>query len=669
MKSRPESSFPWPAVVLSIAAILCIVAGALTAQSVVVENTATRPQAGWVTIPLPVAEPDGPRTGPGIDRAEVRAGVLYAQLAMAAEERRSIDLVPGGGTQVFTVHPWVVDDLDRLWPVWVATRPDGDEFRSTQAWPRLIEMGASRWVLQLDTTIPEVPLVVRAYFYVFAASPVIEFEVRVSYGTITAGQPVEVPLESVRMELGERPHVDYASRKGLGPAVRAGAVWHQAVSAPRSWFRARTIELTGAMLCQPAADPYGLSDAALARQDGPLCGVARGWDGHFLATKRVASARGRPWAATEQAKRRAAYLEGRTRVGDEMDPRPYAQPPAAGTTGDQADLGAVRCEHVRLDAEPEPWAIHDLRFSAQAWLLRPYANREVAGAPLVKWRHPDCETYNLIPYDRLSHDMLGWPKPSVWISGYGPSDSQHRSDNLLYGLYALTRSFSLRDTILDMLVLQSMEVRREPAQWAGIGSPRGWGRPLLALSHAYACGFVQVEPIIRQMVADMWVSRSYGGYPADAEIRWLSDNEGKYGWLGADGKMIRAGLPWQDAVAELGLYAAWCQLGIPEARQMALDAGDSIARWAFYRDGTGKLLHCYAIRYDPDMPGRAPAAEHFVPGQPNVYVYTDGSCSSWTAAALHVLLALDPGRSRAAEVVEAFGPPTGWNHACWWVMR
>ena len=649
---------------------LSLLASFVSAQSFTAENASREEQTGWVTVPLPIAAPDGPRAGPGIHRAVVRDGVLYAKLTMAAGERRRVELQPGGATAPFALHPWIGDELDRLWPSFVAVEPDGDEHRSRPAWPRLIEAGPARWVWQLDTMVPEVPLVVRGYFYVFTDSPVIEYEIRTSYGTTAPGQPQVIQLESVRMEVGERPHVDFASRKGLDYAVRVGDRWHQTVSAPREWLRCRTIELTGALLCQPESDPYGLSADAMARIDGPLCGVADGWQGRFLAFGSVPNPQGQAWADRDQARARSAFEAGRTQVGDEMDPRPYGQPPYSGTTGNQADFGGRTCWLVRLDASPEPWALHDLRFSAQAWLLRPYANREPSGAPLTRAAHPDLISYNLAPYDRLSRDMAGWPVPSVWISGYTTSDSQHRSDNLLYGLWALTRSMSLRDTILDMLALQSCEVRREPGQWSGVGSPRGWGRPLVSLCHAYSLGFVQAEPMIRRAVADMWVARSYGAYPG-APVQTFSDNEGKYGWLMPDGKtLIRAWLPWQDAIAEMGLYAAWVQLRIPEARQMILDVAPSTIRWGFYmRDG--QMKHCYAIAYDPALPGQPPPPSAFTPIQPNKQVFTAGDCASWTITAAHILLALgcDPATADLCrERIAAFGPPTYWGHACWWAL-
>ena len=145
--------------------------------------------------------------------------------------------------------------------------------------------------------------------------------------------------------------------------------------------------------------------------------------------------------------------------------------------------------------------------------------------------------------------------------------------------------------------------------------------------------------------------------------------------VGADetGKPINtATLPWQDAILLKGIYAAWCQLRIPEARVMCIDVASSIGRWAFYtgqgaRDRGGWRSSGRACR-----PGQPPAAEYFRPGQPNAWVYTDGSCSSWTVASQHMLLKLDgvPDAAvvRAKQLIAAFGPAAHWGHACWWAF-
>lgn len=683
MPRDPEERFPWWAVVLSAFAAAAILVGGLSAQTISVENVAREPQVAWVTVPLPAPPADGEYVA-GTWRAVVDQGVAYVRAELGAGVRETTALTRSpAAAPPFAFHPWLFDEIGRLLPSFVVTMPNGNEFRSLPAVPMLVEVGPARWRWVLETQIAEVPLVIRGHFLTFHLQPVVEFELRCSYGTTAPGQPLRRELGALRLEVGERPHIDFGSRKGLGPPTRVGNGWHQELSVPREWVRARTIVLTGALLCMPASDPYGevqtpARDAILARIDGPVMGVAHGWDGHLGAFGRVASAGGQPWAATEQARRRAAFEAGRTRVGDELDSRPYGQPPASGTTGDQPDFGAIRAEHVRLDtAAPEPWAIYDLWWSVQAWMLRTYANREVTGAPVTRAAHPRTVLYNLRPDERIgTADMLGWPNPVGWVSGYVTSDSQHRSDNLLFAMWELTRSPSIEDTIRDILTLQSMELRREPGLYSGVGSPRGWGRPLVSLCHAASIPRFRAaaEPLVRQMVADMWRARAYGGYQdgTDGQVLVLSDAEAKYGWLDTEGRLIRAWLGWQESIALLGLFGAWQQFAIPEARQMILDVAPTIARWAFYRGTDGRLYHCYAVAVDPLRRGVAPPREAFTPGQPNLLVYTDGSCSSWTVTALHILLRMDgvsaADVAKCKEIIAAFGPPAGWQHACWWSL-
>jgi hypothetical protein len=193
------------------------------------------------------------------------------------------------------------------------------------------------------------------------------------------------------MYTGEKPVVDFRKQKGLRETIFRSDIgmWETEIASPRAWWRARVIEVFGAILCLPPYDKLAevlkISDNAKrfaslqAREQAPMVGVAQLWDNEFLATKTV------PQSPIGEANFiRTAYSQLLNRVntfGDEYNARAYAQPPNSGQTGDQPDFGVSRGELVVTS--DQPWALWDYRFSVQAWMLRPYAHKEADGSPVT----------------------------------------------------------------------------------------------------------------------------------------------------------------------------------------------------------------------------------------------------------------------------------------------
>lgn len=393
------------------------------------------------------------------------------------------------------------------------------------------------------------------------------------------------------------------------------------------------------------------------RIEAPITGILHrsAWEGKYLAFGVVPAL---PMnAASEQVARFGAMVRRLRLSGDDEDPRPYAQPPQSGTTGEQPDFGASRCEHAI--AMSDPWAIWDLRYSAQAWGLRPYANREASGDSVYSFSHPDARTVNRVPHDVHSRaDMLGWPNPVGYINGYNGSDTQHRSDNLLYGLFRLTRSYALRDIIADLQELDLMDLtfhRPWPTPGSGVSSPRGWGRMLVSLCHAYDAGVGRRDLLrgqITELVQHMSIAASFRNIASsdpERTVRVLSDNEAKYGWVDAQGKLVRCWLPWQESIACMGLYAAWRAFRQYDAEELCVTVASTIARHAWLPDG--RLV--YGMAWDD--------------GRPSTNVNIGGMSPSWVLPALQILLHFDP-RSEAAEMARARiaqHPLLTWRDSCW----
>lgn len=648
---------------------------------VIVENVSQHPQVGWAVagMPKPLTDAVGHLRSKNDDGtfAIARGQELFIATNLQGHERRRITLVAAeDDVPPFQFHHWAVDKPEDLLLAF-AVNVDGTEHRA-RAVVRLESANEARVRFHFTARVHDINI--EGWLSMFSAQPWAEFEIRATYGT-TATQGLHRVYGSLRMYSGEPMHVDWGVRKGLEPCFELkDGTWETEIAKPGQWMRARTVEVFGAMLFEPdidaayeehvarrdwgpeetASDSFVTPHLADERAGGPICAMlaAHHWADHWSPTGAMPKAG--PWADTEQ-RRRLFSLWARLRLpADEYETRPYAQPPNSGQTGEQPDFGCSRGEAVI--AMEEPWAIYDLRYSVQAWLLRPYANREPNGAPVQAKDHPEAALYNLRPDERFGSDMLGWPKPVGWISGYTTSDSQHRSDNLLWAMWRLTRSPSLERTIRDIIELEKMALKQpSPPRGSGVGAPRGWGRPLLSWAHGLQCGFEEFEPLIVSMVSRMAWAADYTARPYPTAQQVLSSREGKYGWNNADGTPIRGVTWWQEAIAVIGLYAAWRVTGMPSAREMALVVAKSICRHAFFEREPGTFDHCYVTRW---LDGAALTREQYLDP---LFAVREGAASYWTAAALRVLLALEPECADAprARAILAGYVPNNWDKACW----
>lgn len=673
---------------MTIAKILCgLVLAALPAQlppTVKVQNISGSPLKQWVLCGLPQAVPEQSLRA-GAFPAYARGHELHVFADLAAASEMVLPLAAGPALPPLRIHPDVADDLWGLVPTFGLT-VDGERITAT---PTIAIDEVTPVLLRVSfrAVIPRANVTVEAWYRIYHDSPIVEWESCATYGTTAPGQPRLRTFGPLTMELREFTAVDFAMAKGLSPPVWSmvgGALrWETELAAPMQWHRAATIDGFGAILCLPSTARFAAltepgpgaidPDLAklLARTTAPLTSMVAptAWEGHYGPLGAVPKV----WsgAQTEQVRRWSTMWARLRTAGSEQDARSYAQPPGSGQTGEQADFGIARCEH----ALPmwAPWALWDLRYHVQAWKLRPYHNKEVDGSRVLAARHPNARTYNLRPDGRFSRaDMLGWPDPVGWISGYTTSDSQHRSDAMLFGLYLLTRSPSLRATILDLIELEKMAYGRGtlPAPGSGLGAPRGWGRVLHSRLWGLSAGFSEFEPLVREMVTAAAVAASYTALDAAQTVQVLSSGEEKYGWKTATGETIRCWLPWQESIAIIGFAGAWRMLAIPEARTLALTASKTIARHGFFKVGD-QWYTAYGVRWRTDAPGEPLPDSAYNLTSPNYDVFVYGM-HRWTLPAVRVLLSLEPTApeaARAREIQTFFGAPKSWDDACWWALN
>jgi hypothetical protein len=677
----------------------------VTLQNISVSNG----QKSWISMGLPLnvaSEIDGhtgyAKTEDGrIFRTCVRGQELFVQANLRANEKIDVLCFHESKAPVnFQFSEWVIDQPERLLPNFVLKTTDG---RSLGHAPMVFWTGfgpkpQSYFTLEQDldvrkrfffhTQIAEAPLTLEGWIDVFSDQDVVPVIIRATYGTVASERLLNKAFGSLVMFTGEKPVIDFRKAKGLHETVFRSDLnqWETELATPRVWWKARVIELFGAFLALPPYDQLsswstvpGFVDrfnTLKAREEAPCAGVAHVWEGNWLAFQKV------PEAPINEANiisgAYAALVRRINNYGDEYARRDYAQPPNSGQTGAQPDFGASRGEFVVTSKQP--WALWDYRFSCQAWMLRPYAHKEADGSPVKAENHTGTKLYNLSIDTRFGTDLLGFPNPIPYNEFWTGSDNQHRTDNLLYAMYALTRDPSLKATIEDLIECSLMELRLwihyNPSNWTSVESPRGWGRPLLSLAHAYSLGFESVKSLLLETVDIMhqYASMNFLPNSPDRTVKTLSNNGQKYGWTTATGGVIRAWVCWEETIGAIGLYAAYRVTGSLKAKELALAIAETTARHAFFKATDNRWYACYCVRWDTENPGKplpdsayrltATEAEN-----KDVVVY---GMQQWMLPALRILLREEPSNpvaARAKEIVNFFGQkPYDFNDAAWWAV-
>ena len=634
-------------------------------------------QQGYVTILDDGADP--PRKFPAIFKDKelfVKASLTPFEKVVGHFHQEQL----GDEYNQFLWSNWVLDAPEKAIPYFTMGNYTSEPMIFYHSGPKpefyfqLVDSNAVRNRFYFITRIINFNVTIEGWVDFFNNQDVASFSVRAVHGKVDdPGHRFLDIAPSLQMILGEHFMVDQQKRKGLrGPTwIPSEKVWVQELVTPMTWERARVYENFGAIGFGPEGElqmtELELKKFAnlIARREAPIVGmVTECWDGNYLSFGKVPEKH-----ATAQNDLNRAFGDFNAqlnRTGDEMDPRPYAQPPNSGQTGEQPDFGASRCDLV-VTME-EPWALWQYRFCVQAWMLRPYANKEPDGSPMKADMH-NTTLYQLRPDERFSrNDMLGWPVPVGWVGGYTTSDDQHRSDNMLLGMYALTRDPSIKRTIEDLIELQKLEMA-----WT-IGympTPRGVGRVLQSLAHMYTLGFDDVLPIINRYVNAVWDNASFNNLPSGSNrtVRVLRDTGGKYGWLDSNGNAIRAWVCWEEAIASMGLWAVWQATGNARARDISLILAETVAKHAFFKTNEGQWRACYAVRWDPNNPGIPfPENSYLTATNDDVYVY---SMQRWMLPSLRILSRWTEDealKSRCDEVITYFGPPQNVNDAAWWAV-
>jgi hypothetical protein len=615
---------------------------------VAIHNPAAERATGWVFVGLPSAVLDVlPARGDllGADLAphrwvRCRGGIRVLCVGVASGRTELVwdaDVEREPLEVPFEFHPSI--DLTLAMPrVWY----DGvlsdaplywapDQPKPGESFFCVIDHSDAHQVWHVRSRHPQARLTHDAYYTVWSGQSTIDYVSHSVYGTTANdGQTQQTPLGQL-WAIGHYPMAQmFAPRNGVPARTQPNADGTHAfpLATPQMFHRARRIESRGVILCAPDA----------ARELGGLRAVWAGWDGHWLALGEVPQ---RPAdAARDHVAQVAAWQS--PQPGSYSQPRPLCQPPWSNTTGEQAGFGASALGRLVTAADPALLDWH--LWNTQSYALRPTANKEPDGSPFTAAAHPRAETMGMRP-DLMwgRDDRLGWPPEGqlAWIDGYVCSDDEHRDDTTLAGMIALTGCPALRQIQQDHIELGLTDVRLKLG-W--LSAPRAIGRMLLAWANAHWLGIAGAAVLIERTLTQV------GGGSAPGIVG--QPGEAKYGWNNPDGSPVLGWQPWQQAIAAIGLLAAFRATGNPTALALSLVAARAAVRSGFRDD----LVHIYAVSV-------------------NGAVYPDTAAGYWTAAGARVLARIappdDPLLAKARAVIDAFGgsaPPPSWMQAQWWAV-
>ena len=375
-------------------------------------------------------------------------------------------------------------------------------------------------------------------------------------------------------------------------------------------------------------------------------------------------------------------------------PLEYSNNPFGGVTGAQADFGMTA--EVFAISYNEPAAIWFLERDVDGWIRRPYIYHEPNGTQFKAKNHPNLRTYGMYPfYYWGGTDSLGWQEPPAapipptdWAYSYDafrnwngrghwePMDEQHRSDNLLMGTYALTRDPSLTLTLNGLLQLDARTYwihtsdMESGTPGTSLGSPRGWGRPLISALWAYRLGFTEKKTFIEKYLRAMMFQRvgndpAYANKPMKPFSRWGY----QYGYTNAAGDTVYGVTPWQESIALMAFYAAY-KMGVflpnqrEEMLQTILEVGRTIRDYCIY-DYQGQFWLSSVYGWNGGDP--QPQQNLWPSEGDNPFIYSWNGYLEWVAPAIRLIEELEP-TTRGQAILNWIGPAINERQAQWWAV-
>lgn len=701
---------------LVLAAGLAGLASFLPAQEIRVTNMAGVARKQWVDVAIPAGDAAAlpvlcrvdPQGWIAVKGPQVGVhSTLFHVLANLGPSLSVTGRLVGISNDPASIPPhwvtdWVADDVLGVIPVPVVLDRTGVERRMVN--PSLVQVESAspvRKVFRLRGRIAGTPLVAESFLYLYSFQDTVKVEVSLVHSD-PGTSAMSYDFDLMWLETGEYLCVDWRRRLGMiAPFVQTQVTthpsagrWVQVLSGPRTLGRAEQIHVTGQVLCLPQGGQqsytlrYGASqmqtnlsvtdrvNTLSATLAGPAVAVCTEWQGKWLAfgltPELPAGTTNGGWTAANQS---ASNFQNLLQTpADLYVQRPLSLNKAAGSTGAQNDFGAAKGSYAVTVGDPR--FLHEMGYSVHGeHFLRPYHHREADGSPLLKVNHPGLQTFNQLINCRTTQSTLGMVCPLPWSwpsSGWSPIDDQHRSQNHLNALLALTGDWSLRAALTDLAEIDKTQVPNR------MDSPRGEGRLFMAWANMWLLLGTQAERQALQThmgsrtsaILNLWLGRSFVGNP-QKPVRVLATGSDPT-FLEPNGQRVTAIIVWEHSIATMGFYAGWRVTGDPRLRDLAAELSRMIVNHCIYPEN-GRWIACTAVRYlTGSQEGNALPASSYYSGSPDVHV----GVSFWTWILPSVLICRELHRNDAALVARcnamlqdvAPNGPTTWERAEWWAV-
>lgn len=427
--------------------------------------------------------------------------------------------------------------------------------------------------------------------------------------------------------------------------------------------------VTGTLIFNPTQD---LGEAQEAAASGKILSSCE-WDSDFMAlgvtrtegfSMPTEAALGAKWDAINTAPQGSLY-----------DPRRYSNAPFAGQPGDQEPFGAQK--GTLLLTDPVEAAL--VNVSCDDLLMRGFHHRESDGHRVMFRDHPEWRTFEGVTHYATSADTLGKTRPAtndLWYQlGEGRIaflDDQHRGDKYLLACYAMTGSYVLLDSILDLIETDKARAFRRTGQ---LDAPRATGR--LWQSWADMAMVLPVNSAAKQEVFTL----------AMEELAKLEAHDVSMGdrvpWMWSVrspnylNNEFDVAFPWQETLAVLGAEAMCCALHVhgrtddfARMWRWAKKHAVKLMRYGIVRDNAGNREHpVMAAIYDSSLwpadyiqADRQGVAFETAPGV-NLQIGTDGWFDWFSSIIVLCKAWLEPGPNdenvdiirRARELYARFG--------------
>jgi hypothetical protein len=582
--------------------------------SIHVTNRAPHPRRQWVLWGSPTKTPHTYEALPGgtfhnVGRVEVPA--LYTGQTQVEE--------PPAGP--FRMHPAVLAGMTgggfRPW------MKLNDRIIDLDPQPTL-DVNDPRLVVSLwrdRTSIGICELLV----YLFHDSPVVEFELRVTSESLSAGRQVL----DIDFLLGTGPRAltyiyDHDTPQTLHES-------HKRLTAtPLNWGDAQGIVLRGCVLFyndEMMSDPtHPDTQTCLAQISNPLFGMAD-WPQWGIWKKNVP-----PTGLLYSVVSELNFLNSRNWRDTLLHPGVCILAKRPADAGEQAEFGGW--SHVTDVSARTSELLWRKMCAAYREACRPIAYYEPDGSPVKAAQHPGWVVWSEETHFHggVSPDRLGRSHGGSSAAGWFGHDDQHQGWLHLCESYLLTGSRMLRRIILQTLENWKAALTlpsTHPQHWQSTNDPgpgRAVGRFFLAIAQSQRCVH---DPALIDRASKRFMECVYNGFvtPTGKAFGWKRNLRPgpikAYTYIGPD---PRTGFPtketwaaWQDAICVQGLdaFLRVCE-GVlsPQVRSALLDmitgVGASFVEYGYTPNGDA------AVAYMP-IPGGNPPADYYDPTQATLY--------------------------------------------------